>query len=187
MNHLYGDLCIYTLYIYIYIYSAFAHVREVCLYSLHIISLYTCLEALNSSFGWWAFVLDVSVVDSFAFVWWRLDSTWMSYKIRWLPSSNPSKPGFFTLQLDFQTVSKMEFLYRTFNCGRIFSPKTQLVRVYQATNMGAQGVTVGLPVLAFWRGDPDFRCGVVEIRPDSKCWILWILKYCIISIWFIKL
>lgn len=61
-------LYLYTVYVYIYIYRAFAHVREVCLHSLHIISMYTCLEALNSSFGWWEFVLDVSVVDSFSFV-----------------------------------------------------------------------------------------------------------------------
>ena len=110
MNHLYGDLCIYTLYICIYIHRAFSHVREVCLHSLHIISMYTCLEALNSSFGWWAFVLDVSVVDSFSFVWWRLDSTWMSLKISWLNLIKPIQPpSLFHLVIGFSNRFKDGF------------------------------------------------------------------------------
>lgn len=76
------------------------------------------------------------------------------------------------------------YIYRTFNCGRIFFPqKTQLVKGvpgYKHGNTGDapvfrslefhqfhQGVTVGLPALAFWRGDlVMWSRGVVEIRPD---------------------
>ena len=89
------------------------------------------------------------------------------------PLIKPVQPQFFHLVIGFSNRFKDGFIYvyiyRTFNCGRFFSPKNTISKGFtrlQTWGPGDarcsvplsfttnQGVTVGLPVLAFWRGDP---------------------------------